>query len=462
MALPRKLIKQLRSKLGAGAVLDGAADRYVHAFDATARPNLPDAVVVPDTVEGLAWACETLWAAGVPTTPRGAGTGYAGGAVPVRAGAVIVCDRLKRIEGPENGGVTVEPGVVGDDLNRNLRTYRMFYPVDPASAEASTLGGHVATNAGGPRALKYGVTRDYVAAVEVISPSLGRVLYRGEAGETDLLSVLVGSEGTLAVFLRIWLRVLTAPEAAAAAVATFGDAVTAADAAGGVLSAGILPAKLEFLDRRCIECANAKEPGVVDEGAAAALMFEFDGSPDAVAGELAATAAMVGQAGARKVDTAPDGTAAERLWRARRGISPALGMLAPHKTNEDVCVPLSKIPALLEYIEQLEEAYEVPVPTFGHIGDGNLHVNFMYDRRVGEQRDRVAEAVSKLMARVVKLGGTITGEHGVGTAKAPFLRLEQNETEFTYARRVKSYFDAPALLNPGKIFRAEESFLRGG
>lgn len=452
MTLPKRLVKQLRSRLGAVAVLDRAADRYVHAFDATANPALPDAVVVPDDVKDLAWACDTLWAAGVATTPRGAGTGYAGGAVPARAGAVIVCDRLKGVEGAEGGAVAVEPGVVGDDLNRYLKRYGKFYPVDPASAEASTLGGHVATNAGGPRAFKYGVTRDYVAAVEVISPTRGRELYRDEPGKPDVLSVLVGSEGTLVVFLRIWLRVLTAPEATAAAVATFDDAVAAAEVAGDVLGAGVLPAKLEFLDRRCIECVNNKEPGVLDEGAAAALMFEFDGSPDAVAGEMAATAAIARKAAARKVETAPDGAAAERLWRARRGISPALGMLAPHKTNEDVCVPLSKIPALLGYIAQLEGEYDVPVPTFGHIGDGNLHVNFMYDRRVDEQRRRVAEAVSKLMARVVELGGTITGEHGVGTAKAPFLPLEQSPAEFAYARRVKSYFDAPALLNPGKIF----------
>ncbi len=452
MALPRRLAKRLKSRMGAAAVLDGVADRYVHAFDATANPNLPDAVVVPGTVEDLAWACEMLWAEGVPTTPRGAGTGYAGGAVPARGGAVVVCDRLKGVAGGEDGVVAVEPGVVGDDLNRYLKNYGTFYPVDPASAEASTLGGHVATNAGGPRALKYGVTRDYVAAVEVLSPSRGRELYRDEPAEPDVLSVLVGSEGTLAVFLRIWLRVLSAPEVTGAAVATFDDAGTAAAVASDVLRAGVLPAKLEFLDRRCIECVNAKEAGVLDEGAAAALMFEFDGPGAAVADELAATAAIAGKAAVRKVETAKDALTAERLWRARRGISPALGMLAPHKTNEDVCVPLSQIPALLEFIGQLEEAYDVPVPTFGHIGDGNLHVNFMYDRRVDGQRRRVDEAVARLMARVVELGGTITGEHGVGTAKAPFLGLEQSTAEFAYARRVKSYFDAPGLLNPGKIF----------
>ncbi|NIT35979.1 MAG: FAD-binding protein [candidate division Zixibacteria bacterium] len=449
---PKKLIKDLRSRLGTAAVLAGIEDRYVHSFDATANPILPDVVVIPSTVDELAWACETLWAAGVAITPRGAGTGYAGGAVPARAGAVVVCDRLEGIGEPRDGVVQVEPGVVGDDLDRFLRPFGMFYPVDPASAEASTLGGHVAANAGGPRALKYGVTRDYVQAVEAISPARGREVYRDEPGKADLLSVLVGSEGTLAVFLRIRLRVLPAPEASAAAVASFDDVEAAAKVADEVLRAGVLPAKLEFLDRRCIACINAKEAGTFDDDAAAVLMFEFDGSREAVAAELEAAAEMARKGGARTLATAPDGAAAERLWLARRGVSPALGMLAPHKTNEDVCVPRSQIPALLGFIAELEETYGVPVPTFGHVGDGNLHVNFMYDRRVTDQRERVGEAVARLMARVVELGGTITGEHGVGLAKAAFLPLEQGAAEFAYARRVKSFFDPSGLLNPGKIF----------
>ncbi len=452
MVLPRKLARTLASRLGAGAVMEQAADRYVHAFDATATPIMPEAVVVPATVEELAWACETLWAAGVPTTPRGAGTGYAGGAVPARGGVVVVCDRLKGIRGPADGFVDVEPGVVGDDLNRFLKRSGMFYPVDPASSEASTVGGHVATNAGGPRALKYGVTRDYVDTVDVLSPARGRELLRGDPGEPDVLSILVGSEGTLAIVLGIRLRVLARPELTAAVVTTFDDAGTAARVSNDVLRAGIVPAKMEFLDRRCIECVNAKEAGVLDEGAAAALMFEFDGSKAAVADELAAAAEIARAASPRGVQTAADDAAAERLWRARRGISPALGMLAPHKVNEDVCVPRSQIPTLLEFVASLGEEYGVPVPTFGHIGDGNLHVNFMYDRRVAEERERVAEAASRLMARVVELGGTITGEHGVGLAKMPFLPLEQGKAEFAYAARLKALFDPAGLLNPGKIF----------
>jgi glycolate oxidase len=235
-------------------------------------------------------------------------------------------------------------------------------------------------------------------------------------------------------------------------VASFAEAEAAGAAANDVLRAGILPAKLEFLDRRCIECVNAREPGTFDEGAGAVLMLEFDGSAAAVAAELEEATARAKAAGARDVEAAGGKAEAERLWRARRGVSPALGILAPHKMNADVCVPRSKVPALLAFIAALEKEYALPVPTFGHVGDGNLHVDFMYDRRVPKQRADVAEAVGRLMKEVVALGGTITGEHGVGIAKAPFLPLEQSAAEFAYARRVKSYFDPTGLLNPGKIF----------
>jgi glycolate oxidase len=448
----KALVRELRSRLGAAAVLDGVEDRYAYGFDATAAAALADVVVIPETRSDLAWACGRLWEAGVAVVPRGAGTGYAGGAVPVEGGAVVVCDRLKGIGGPRDGVVDVEAGVVGDDVNRFLKPLGLFYPVDPASAEASTVGGHAATNAGGPRALKYGVTRDFVRALEVISPARGQEVYRDATGEVDVLGVLVGSEGTLAVIERVWLGVLPLPEEAAAAVASFGDVEGAGEAANDVLRGGALPAKLEFLDRRCIECVNARDPGTFDEEAAAVLMLEFDGSAAAVAAGLEETAATLAAAGARGVAVAGSKGEAERMWQARRGVSPALGMLAPHKTNEDVCVPRSKVPALLAFVAALEAEYAVPVPTFGHVGDGNLHVNFMYDRRVARERENVAEAVGRLMAEVVALGGTITGEHGVGLAKKPFLGLEQSAAALAYGRRVKSYFDPAGLLNPGKIF----------
>jgi glycolate oxidase len=445
------LRRDLRRRLGEEAVLETLEDRYVHSFDATATIVLPAVVVVPATIEDLVWVCEALWEAGVATTPRGAGTGYAGGAVPAAGGAVVVCDRLKGVGGPAEGIVTVEPGVVGDDLNRFLKRAGRFYPVDPASAEASTLGGHVATNAGGPRAVKYGVTRDYVVSAEVVSPGRGREVYRSDPGTPDTLSVLVGSEGTLAVFLRIRLRVAELPEATAAAVASFAERDRAGEAATAVLEA-VLPSKLEFVDHRCLACLNAQEPGTFEEGAEAVLMLEFDGASAAVAEELDAAAALLRAAGALAVGVASDREAAERLWRLRRGISPALGRLAPHKINEDVCLPLSQIPAGLNFIGELERRYDVPVPTFGHVGDGNLHVNFMYDRRRAGERERVEAAVGELMVRVVELGGTITGEHGVGLAKMPYLGLEQTEAEAAYAARIKGFFDPEGILNPGKIY----------
>jgi len=441
----------LKSRLGAGAVLTGDADLFVHGFDATMTPRRPEVVAIPASVEELAWSCETLWDARVATTIRGAGTGFSGGAVPAAGGAVVVCDHLRGITAPSAGVVEVEPGVVGDDLNRYLKPGGWFYPVDPASAEASTLGGHVAENAGGPRALKYGVTRDYVAALDVLSPARGRETYDDKPGRADALGLLVGSEGTLAVFLRIRVRVIRLPEAVVAGVASFAKVGAAADAALAVLAAGLLPSKLEFLDRRCVECVNAARPGAFDARAAAVLMFEFDGAREEAAADLAAAAALAKRAGASRLVTAADETAAAKLWEARRGVSPALGILAPHKLNEDVCVPRSRLAELLSFIRGLEKKFGLAVPTFGHIGDGNLHVNFMFDRRDAGAAARAEKAVGALMARVVAVGGTVTGEHGIGLTKTPFLKLEWAPGAYGLARRLKAFFDPDGVLNPGKI-----------
>jgi len=453
MALARKLISALKKRLGSEAVLTSTADLYVHGFDATAAPTLPDIVVRPGDAGALAWACETLWRAGVPVTPRGAGTGFSGGAVPARGGAVIVCDRLKNVTAPADGKVTVGPGVVGDDLNSFLARYGLFYPVDPASADASTIGGHVAENAGGPRALKYGVTRDYVQAVRILSPARGREVVAATPARPDRMGILVGSEGTLAVFLDITLRVLPLPAASATAAASFRDVVAAACAADAVLKAGVLPAKMEFLDKRCIFCVNAVRPAAFDAGAEAVLLLECDGSPAAVAEEIETTAQALRSAGAVAV-TRAEGAAAARLWANRRGVSAALGILAPHKLNEDVCVPRSQVPALLKFIRELEDDYGLRIPTFGHIGDGNLHVNFMFHRGQEGAAARADAAAAALMAEVVRVGGTISGEHGVGLAKARFLPLEWSEGAYRYARAVKSFYDPAGLLNPGKIFGA--------
>jgi glycolate oxidase len=446
-----KIIKELRRIVGRDNVRTAPEDLYVHSYDATAASYVPDLVVVPATVDGLADVCETLWAKSVPVTPRGAGTGYSGGALPVRGGAVVVCDRLKDWTGPSDGTVSCEPGVIVDDLNRKLKTLGLFYPVDPASSDASTIGGHLAENAGGPAAFKYGVTRDNVRSMEVISPGRGREVIAERPGELDLLSVLIGSEGTLAVTLRAVLRVLERPPARAVALATFDGAVEAGAAAYSVISSGLGPAKLEFISADCIRCILENEPGSLPSDAGAVLLLEFDGFPEEVKAIEAEVEALLTGAGARNISATTDESESERLWRVRRGISAALTRLAPHKLNEDVCVPPSRTAELLEFIEGLSRLLGIPIPTFGHVGDGNLHVNFMYDKTDSEHAVKVERGARELIGKVLELGGTISGEHGIGLAKLPFIGMELGRAEIETMQRVKTMFDPDELLNPGKI-----------
>ncbi|UCE25995.1 MAG: FAD-binding protein [Candidatus Coatesbacteria bacterium] len=445
-----KIIKDLRRAVGSQNVRTGAEDLYVHSYDATAVSHPPDLVVVPNTADELASVCELLWADGVPLTPRGAGTGYSGGALPVRGGAVVVCDRLKNWTGPSNGTVTCEPGVIVDDLNRELKPLSLFYPVDPASSEASTVGGHLAENAGGPAAFKYGVTRDNVRSMEVINPARGREVVVEKPGELDLLSVLVGSEGTLAVTLRAELRVLARPPARAAALATFDGAPAAGKAAYAVISSGLGPAKLEFIGADCIKCILEDDPDALPADAGAVLLLEFDGSPEEVQAVETEVEEVLAATDARSISATADERESDRLWHVRRGISAALARLAPHKLNEDVCVPPSRVPAFLEFVEEMSRRLGLSMPTFGHVGDGNLHVNFMYDKGDARQAVKVEEGARELAAEVLALGGTISGEHGIGLSKLPFVDMELSRAEIETIRRVKAMFDPNDLLNPGK------------
>jgi glycolate oxidase len=451
LKLNPKTIKHLRHIVGRGNVRTGAEDLYVHSYDATAVSHPPDIVVVPNTADELAEVCGFLWADGIPLTPRGAGTGYSGGALPVRGGAAVVCDRLKAWTGPSNGTVTCEAGVIVDDLNRELKPFGLFYPVDPASSEASTIGGHLGENAGGPAAFKYGVTRDNVRSIEVISPARGREIVAERPGELDLMSVLIGSEGTLAVTLRAELRVHAPPPARAVALATFDEAAEAGKAAYAVISSGLGPAKLEFIGADCVKCILEDDPDALPSDAEAVLLLEFDGFPGEALAVDAEVEEILAEAGAREVSATDDERESDRLWRVRRGISAALTRLAPHKLNEDVCVPPSRIPALLEFIEELSQRLGLPIPTFGHVGDGNLHVNFMYDKTDARQAAAVEKGVGELIEEVLALGGTISGEHGVGLSKLPFIDMELSRPEIETMRRVKAIFDPNELLNPGKM-----------
>ncbi len=455
-AINKNTIRKLKRTLDREDVLTDPADVFVHSYDATDITRTPGIIARPRTVGKLADTLNYLWGEGIPTVIRGAGTGFSGGALAGPDCALVITDRLKGISPIVGDSIWVEPGVVVDQLNDELRSAGLFYPVDPASSEVSTIGGNIAENAGGPRALKYGVTRDNVLQLEVISPERGLETLVGENHRRDYLSNVIGSEGTLAVTLRARLRLYRRPESRSAVLATFPDSTAAGEAAVGLLLSGLLPAKLEFIDRLCIECSLNKEPGCLPEDAGAVLLIEFDGPSEIVAEESEVAARILVNNGADSAETATAEAEIERLWYVRKGLSPALGQLAPHKLNEDVAVPRSQIPRLLQQIAGISADCSLPVPVFGHVGDGNLHVNVMYDKMNDEQTPRAEKAVKRIMDATIELGGTITGEHGVGLSKMAFLPLEQSPAEFALAAEIKAEFDPDNLLNPGKIFSVKE------
>lgn len=449
----KTVIRKLKHTLGSKDVLSNPADIFVHSYDATDITRTPGVIARPRTVDKLVETLQYLWSKGIPTVIRGAGTGFSGGALAGPDCALVITDRLKGIGPVEGDTIWVEPGVVVDQLNEELRPTGLFYPVDPASSEVSTIGGNIAENAGGPRALKYGVTRDNIAELKALSPGRGIETLTAKNREQDYLSTVIGSEGTLAVTLRARLRLYLRPESRSAVLAMFPDSTTAGEAAVTLLLSGLLPAKLEFIDRLCIECSLNKEPGCLPEDAGAVLLIEFDGPRDVVTEESKQAARILEKSGADSAETATEETEIERLWYVRKGLSPALGQLAPHKLNEDVAVPRSRIPRLLELIAEISRDCDLPIPVFGHVGDGNLHVNVMYDRMDSDRKPRAEEAVTRIMNATIELGGTITGEHGVGLSKMAFLPLEQSPAEFALAAEIKAEFDPDSLLNPGKIFK---------
>jgi glycolate oxidase len=415
-----------------------------------------DMVVIAASAADVAATLVIADACEVPVTPRAGGTGRSGGAVPVAGGIVLTTHALARVKDidRENLVAVVEPGVVTGELHAMLEREGLFYAPDPNSLDSCQIGGNLAENAGGPRAFKYGVTRDWVLGLEACLMG-GRVVKTGRRttkGVTgyDVTALLVGSEGTLAVFTEATLRLIRKPPSVATALALFSDVRAAAGAVAAVVGSGVVPRCLEMLDSATLGAVRAA--GVaVDPRAGAMLLIEVDGeAPESSlfrVGEVASACS-----GCIDVVVAQDGSQRDRLWAARRSLSRATRKLARHKLSEDVVVPRSRISELLEKTDQLCEDGRVRHLCYGHAGDGNMHVNFLWDD--DSERPAVDRAIERLMRTVVALGGTLTGEHGIGVTKAAYLRLEQSEELIMLQQDIKRAFDPKGLLNPGKIFPA--------
>jgi len=416
----------------------------------------PELVVFPETAEQVSSVFKACQRLKVPVTPCGARTGKSGGSLPLHGGVAMSLERMKRIKHISNDDMVavVEPGVITGDLMKAVEERGLFYPPDPNSWEFCSLGGNIAENAGGPRALKYGVTRDYVIGLEWVLPDgeilkVGRRTIKGVAGY-DLVGLFVGSEGTLGVATEITVQLIPLPRCVKTSLVIFRSVLDAARAVSAVLSAGILPRTLELLDDvsiRAVDGRGFRFP----EGAGAALLVEVDGNnEEGLWLELSSVGEICQREGAVETMLAQSEEQRQTLWAARRVLSTALRALKPHKISEDIAVPRSCIPAIIEKMKRLGEELGLIVATYGHAGDGNLHCNILFDSP--GDRPRVDEAIRRMLEMTVEMGGTITGEHGVGYAKRDFLALEQSPALIALQRRLKSLFDPAEVLNPGKIF----------
>lgn len=451
-------IHRLREIVGQDQVTTVPEELACYSYDGTGQVYPPAAVAFPGSSEEICRIMQLASATPFPVVPRGAGTGMSGGALPVAGGLVMVMSRLNRIlEIDQNNQIgVVEPGVITGDLCNEAARLGLYYPPDPASLKFCTMGGNVAECAGGPSAVKYGVTRDYVLGLEAVLPD-GRIIHTGVRTAKgvvgyDLTRLLVGSEGTLAVITKITVKLLPAPEARSTLLVLCS---TMAEATGLVATilAHHTPCTLEYMDRTALAIVRDKLPFPLPEEAGALLLIELDGHKDTVSlatGRL--TEFLQTQPGIVQSRTAASPAEAQQLWAARRAISPAAFSLKPHKMSEDVVVPRSRLPQLVSCTEALSRDLGVVIFTFGHAGDGNIHVNIMLDRDVPQEVRQANTAKQLLFEEVLRLGGTLSGEHGVGLTKAPYLDMELDPPTLALMRQIKNLFDPLNILNPGKIF----------
>ncbi len=449
----------LKKQLGAHKVLDRLEDRVVYSVDAsyTAPPGRhdPDVVVLPETAEEVAACVRFAREAEMNIVPRGTGTGMSAGAVPLGGGMVLCTERMKAIRDLNVNArwIQVEPGLTTADVKAASERHRLTYPPDPSSYKISSIGGNLAENAGGLRCVKYGTTKDYVLGLRFVN-SEGELVSTGvladEPQPLDLTPLLVGSEGLFGVIVEARLSLVPAPKATHTLLAHFSRMEQAVEAVNTLLPE-IVPSVLELMDGAVIEAIRQHDPYPFPEGIEAALLVETDGDPEPAKLAADRAAEVIGEIGALEMHTAHTPVERERLWNLRRLISPSLSRLASGKMNEDVVVPIGRLGELLERIAQLSEHYRIRIPVFGHAGDGNLHLNAMFDADSAREYSVAHDVILECFKAVVELGGTISGEHGIGAAKNRFLDLQYSEDEIKLLRSLKKAFDPDGLFNPFKV-----------
>lgn len=458
MALTDTAFRKLQNIVGKSSCSRKKEDLVCYAYDATARTYFPDAVLFPGNTKEVSAVLNLANSEGFFVIPRGSGSGMTGGSLAVSGGVILVMARFSRILEIDKGNLIahVEPGVVTGRFHRAVEREGLFYPPDPASSEFATLGGNMAECAGGPRAVKYGVTRDYVLGLEAVLPT-GEIIHTGVQTSKgvvgyDLTRLLIGSEGTLGIITQMILRLLPLPEAVRAMTAVFDKIETAAETVSEVIRRGIIPRAIEFMDNSSIRCAESRLKIGLPVEAEALLLIEVDGKvheTDVIIKQLKTVCMSMG---AKNIKIAETKEEADNLWKARKAISPALFQFAPDKINEDIVVPRSKIPDMVRKINSLKEETGLTMVSFGHAGDGNIHFNIMLDKKDKTELKKAEYAIDVLFDYTLELGGTISGEHGVGITKAAYIEKEIGSVELNLMKKIKKVFDPKGILNPGKIF----------
>ena len=451
------IIDEIIKIVGKENALTSPEERKCYSYDARTEGATPDLVVFPTSAQDVSKILILANKYRFPVIPRGQGSGLTGGSIPLNGGVVITFTRMNRILeiDTKNLVAVVEPGVITFVFQEEVAKYGLFYPPDPASYKYSSIGGNVAECSGGPNSMKYGVTRDYVLGLEVVKATgeiinTGVKTMKGVVGY-DLTRLFVGSEGTLGVITKIILKLIPAPEAKATILALFRQVEDTAEAVSGIVAAKIVPSTIEFMDQASIRCSEQANPMGIPEDIEGLLLIEIDGNADAIQALAQRIKVVLMEHNAADVKLTQDPIEADKLWQARRVVSQATYNLNPVKIAEDVVVPRSNIPTLIRFLEDTGKKHGIPILSFGHAGDGNFHVSLMI-KDTEEDYVKAHTAVEEIFLETIRLGGTLSGEHGIGTAKAPYIGMELSPEVIETMRSIKAIFDPNNILNPGKIF----------
>ncbi|MCP4023350.1 MAG: FAD-binding protein [Desulfobacteraceae bacterium] len=458
MELAGSVVRQLQKIVGNTYVTIEKEELVCYSFDATGRSFLPQAVVFPQNSDQVSKIFCLATDKGFNVVPRGSGSGMTGGAVPVEGGVVVCTSRLNKIIEIDSKNLIarVEPGVILQDIHKAVEKRGLFYPPDPASSAVCTIGGNVGECAGGPRAVKYGVTRDYVIGLKAVLPSgeiiqTGVATAKGVAGY-DLTRLIIGSEGTLAFVTQITLKLLPKPEKVKTLAVLFDSIGKAADTVSAVMRKAVLPRCVEFMDEASLNLVKNYFPFALPDNIKALIIIELDGEADIIERDAKIINDFCIGVGALDVIVARDENEALGLWAGRKALSPVLFKIACNKINEDIVVPIDKIPDMVKITQKIQKESGLKVVSFGHAGDGNIHCNIMYNQADKEESKQAQKAVDELFDATLNLGGTITGEHGVGITKMKYLPKEIGSKQIEIMKGIKKVFDPLNILNPGKIF----------